>query len=296
MKLIGLDVGGTHVTAAEVTWEAKGLQAHAPAREPVNSQGSADAILTAWSKAVRDVADPQSVNAIGFAMPGPFDYPRGISLIKGLSKYDALYGMDVGAALRERLALRPDQPIVFENDANCYVLGEWQAGAARGGKRVIGMTLGTGFGSGFLVDGAIVSEGEGIPPDATLGFIPYRGGIAEDFISRRGILKSFQEDGGDPALDVADLAKLAMGGDKRCKQVFTEFGAILGEVVGPVVAAFRCDVLVIGGTISRANNLFRSPFEAKLGTGVNVVISELRDTAGLLGAAELARRAADAIA
>ncbi|HRX85950.1 MAG TPA: ROK family protein [Phycisphaerae bacterium] len=292
MSLLGMDVGGTHVTCAVVEPGPTGLCAGPTRRTEVDSSAGAEEILGALAQAVRDSVDPRTIDALGIAMPGPFDYPRGISLIKGVAKYEALYGMDVGAALRARLALRAEQHIVFENDANAYVLGEWLAGAARGGRRVIGMTLGTGFGSGFLADGCIVNAGEGLPPDTTLGFVPCRGGIAEDFISRRGICKSFRDLGGDPEHDVADIAEAARAGDACAARVFAEVGALLGEVLRPFVASFRCDVIVIGGAISRAFDLFRDPFAATLNADVKVAISELRDTAALLGAAELARRSA----
>lgn len=291
MRLMGIDVGGTHLTCALVEPVADGFRVGESLRQDVDSSAGADEIFAAWAAGVRRCANPEDVDAFGFAMPGPFDYPRGISLIKGVCKYDALYGMDVGAALRERLALRTDQPIVFENDANAFVLGEWLAGAARGADRVIGMTLGTGFGSGFLIDGCIITEGDNLPPDTTLGFVPCRDGMAEDFISRRGMCRLFRSLGGDPAFDVADIARAASAGDAAAAQVFHETGVLLGEVVGPFVRSFGCDVLVIGGAISHAYPLFRDAFTAALGGNVKTVISELRDVAALTGAAELARRA-----
>lgn len=290
MKLLGIDIGGTHATCAEVHTGSGAPVIGQPKRYDVDALASADVILNAWSAAIRDATDPTTVNGIGVAMPGPFDYARGVSYIKDVCKFDALYGMDVGQALRERLNLRDDQVIVFENDVNAFTLGEWLGGAACGMQRVLGMTLGTGFGSGFLVDGDIITEGAELPPDTTLGFVPYRDGIAEDYISRRGMLKAYRALGGDPAFDVAEIASAARDHDSNAVQVFTELGTMLAEVVQPFAESFRADIVVIGGSMTRSFDLFEDAFRAGFKSQAQVATARLLDTAGLLGAAGLAER------
>ena len=287
---LGLDVGGTHVTTATVRPAASGYDVGEPQRFDVDSTRDADSILGELAGAIRSTIDPASVAGIGIAMPGPFDYPRGISLIRGLAKFDALYGMDVGAALRGRLDLGAEKPIVFGNDCNAFVLGEWLAGAAVGRKHVIGFTLGTGFGSGFLADGGIVQDGDGLPPDTTLGFVPYREGIAEDYISRRGLRKLYVLAGGAEAYDVADIARAARDGEERALALFNELGVMTAEVVAPFAKTFSADAIVIGGSISRSYDLFRGPLESGMPAGVVITLAGLPHTAGLIGAAELARR------
>jgi glucokinase len=94
---------------------------------------------------------------VAFGFPGPFDYEAGICLIEGVEKYGALYGVNIRDAIRTRLDLG-DLPILFRNDAEAAVVGETRYGAGRNYPRVIGVTLGTGCGSAFLVDGVLTLD------------------------------------------------------------------------------------------------------------------------------------------
>lgn len=99
----------------------------------------------------------------GVAVPGPFDYAKGVALFAGVGKFEALYGVDVRAALLGGLWQRPGD-VVFLNDAHAFLAGEWTGGAAHGHRRAVGITLGTGVGSAFLADGLIREDGSGVPP------------------------------------------------------------------------------------------------------------------------------------
>src|SRR5690606_9885973 len=123
---------------------------------------------------------------IGIAMPGPFDYVNGISLIKGLGKYEALYGMNIKGELKARMMLPQDVPVIFANDAVCFARGEYSYGSALGYRRVVALTLGTGLGAAFLEDGRRVDKGPEVPDGGVLYNIPYGNGIAEDCFSTRG--------------------------------------------------------------------------------------------------------------
>lgn len=159
-----LEIGGTHVTAALV--DPRDGRVSSRTREPLDADGAADAILAA----VRHCADGLSVPVgarWGVAVPGPFDYARGIALFRGVGKFEALYGMDVRRALLHGLRQRPGD-VVFLNDAHAFLTGEWSAGSVRGHRRAVGITLGTGVGSAFLADGLIHDTGPGIPPEGRM--------------------------------------------------------------------------------------------------------------------------------
>ncbi len=98
----------------------------------------------------------------GVAVPGPFDYEHGIGLFAGVAKFEALYGVDVGAALAAGLP-GPPGPIVFLNDADAFLWGEWLFGVAAGHDRCVAITLGTGIGSAFVADGRLRHCGPGCP-------------------------------------------------------------------------------------------------------------------------------------
>lgn len=155
-----MDVGGTHVTAASVDVETRSLRSGRSFREPLDGDGSAEEILSALVRCAARLP-AQSATRWAVALPGPFDYERGIGWYEGVGKFDALRGFDLRAALTASL---PDAArISFCNDADAFVLGEWWAGAARGHRSVVGITLGTGVGSCFLRDGRILRHGPGVP-------------------------------------------------------------------------------------------------------------------------------------
>src|SRR5579859_5335999 len=156
-----LEVGGTHVSAALVdshTWAVV-----TQSRVDVDGSGDAATILDTWAAAAAALRAVPGASW-GVAMPDPFDYARGIARFRDVGKFDALDGLDVGAELAQRLGGEPS--FVFLNDADAFVLGEWTQGAAEGCARCVAITLGTGLGSGWLVDGRVTTEEPGVP---TLG-------------------------------------------------------------------------------------------------------------------------------
>jgi glucokinase len=216
-----------------------------------------------------------------FAMPGPFDYEKGISWMEHKMPY--LYGVNVGEALATRFGWKPEQ-VRFLNDAAAYLLGEVGAGAARGVNRVVCFTLGTGVGSGFAVNGRVVTDGKGVPPGGEIWNVPYEGGIVEDRISTRAIKKAYAERKGQER-EVASIAHYAIGGDPDAVAVFEEFGNTLGIAIKRLLSDFAPDVVVLGGGISRSAPLFLDAVKAELlDTKVEVRIAELGDNAPLAGA------------
>jgi glucokinase len=184
--LVGaLEIGGTHVSAGLVDVAGSSLASDVR-RFSLDGRTSPDELLAAITTAALDVRLP-AIDLWGVATPGPFDYERGVSKIRGLGKLDGLYGVDLRGRLARDLGIARPERVRFLNDAHAFVLGEWWAGAAKGHRRAMGVTLGTGLGSGFLADGQPVVSGPEIPPDARLDLVPVRGGPDEDGCSCRGI-------------------------------------------------------------------------------------------------------------
>lgn len=140
------------------------------------------------------------------------------------------------------------------------------------------MTLGTGLGSAFLVDGTIVREGAGVPPNGELYRLQFRGAPVEDAISGRGLLRRFGAD-----LTPERIAELAREGDPRATDAFTSLGADLAEFLAPPVREFQPDRVVVGGAIARAWPLFGNGLANSL--AAEVVRAGRLDDAPLLGAA-----------
>ncbi|MDR0542470.1 MAG: ROK family protein, partial [Dysgonamonadaceae bacterium] len=230
-----------------------------------------------------------TVSGIGFSIPGPFDYSRGISKIEGVQKFNALFGLNVKEIFRPILNEQTGFT-AFINDATAFALGEYYAGAAKGSNRCLAITLGTGFGTTFLVDGIPqVKANEEIPANGYLYNIPFKKSIADDYFSTRWFLNTWREITGENADGVKEIAQYAQQGNQQAKAVFEEFASNLSDFLNPWLRQFRPDTLVIGGNIARASTLFLQSLiskpENKNITEINIRISELWDHASLAGAA-----------
>lgn len=279
----GIELGGTHVSSARIVLRGDAADLVDLRRVDLSPDASRDELLACIVSAASNAADP-SIAAWGVAVPGPFDYARGVSRIRGVAKLDALYGVDLRRELAVALRVRSPEVIRFINDADAFLVGEAFAGAARGHRRAIGLTLGTGLGSAFLRDGRIVETGAGVPPEGRLDLVPFRGGAIEDLISRRGLLAAY----GRPGTDVIDIDARARAGEALGLAVFARFGAVLAEFMAPWLVAFAPTTLVIGGSIARSWDLFADMFRQACPPALELAgcgVAERLDEAALLGAA-----------
>lgn len=250
-----LEIGGTHVTAALVELYDADATVPVSVRLPLDAAAPADAILDTLADAARALGDLPG-ELWGVATPGPFDYDRGIARFAGVGKFDALNGVDVGAALAERLAPAPPFPsFVFLNDAAAFALGEWFAGAARGARRAVCVTLGTGTGGCFLADGVPVTDGDEVPPLGVLHLLRHGGVDLEEHCSRRALMAAYAAAGGRADADVADIARAARAGEAAADAAFAHYYRVLGEALEPWLARFGAEALVVGGSIARSWDL-----------------------------------------
>ena len=279
-KVIAYDVGGSHISAAVCSEPDYGLGPIRRAELPTQETLAAFVDLL-QRLAAQNSGDMNAIAGASFAMPGPFDYAKGISFMQHKLPY--LYGLDLRQALADRFGWDPEQ-IKFLNDAAAYMLGEIGAGAAKGFSRVVVFTLGTGVGSGFAIDGQIQTEGKGVPPGGEIWNVPYEGGIVEDQISTRALKKAYLERKGCDR-EVASIAHYASGGEKEAVSVFEAFGRNLGIAIKRLLTDFAPDVVVLGGGIARSAPLFLPATKAELqGTRIELRIAQLDERAPLVGA------------
>jgi glucokinase len=290
-----LEVGGTHVSSAIVdsaTWTL-----HAPAtRRRVRSAGSADEIVDEFVAAA-DATGAAARLVWGVAMPDPFDYAHGVALFRGVGKFESLYGIDIGAALRARATAQP-AAIAFINDADAFTLGEWLNGAATGAAKCAGITLGTGVGSGWVADGHIVDSGPDVPPGGRAHRL-FVGGVAlEDVMSRRAIRRAYAASTGDDVADVAEICARARSGEPAAVAVLGPALRTLGAALAGPVSRFGADVVVVGGSMAASWDVLEPPFVEGFSTVAvppKLAVAIDADRAPLLGAARRAIefRAAD---
>ena len=287
----GVDIGGSHITVALINTHQRKVLPQSWRRLNVDSQSSADTIVTTWCKAIEESLQtvPGAVLDIGIAMPGPFDYTNGISFMQHQNKYDALYGLNVKEILARKLQLSKER-IVFTNDAACYLQGEMYGGVAKEYCRVIGLTLGTGLGSAIALDGFV--------EDANLWCSAFKEGIAEDYLSSRWFVKRFLELSGETIGDVKALVQKA-GTDTRAQKVFEEFGTNMGAFLLPHIEQHQLQMVVLGGNIAHAFPLFKDSLQGVLNAvsgAIEVQKSTLGENASMVGAASFCLEKKDKVA
>ena len=289
---IGADIGGSHITCAAIDLDSGKLLRETITERPVDNKASADTITGVWSDALSAVlkkVDKNLVKGIGFAMPGPFDYVKGICYIKGVAKYESLYGLNVTNAISENLKVPDDFLIRFMNDASSFAVGEAWAGSASAVDRSLSITLGTGFGSAFIANRIPIVDGSLVPRIGCVYHLPYLNGIADDYFSTRGLLGRYNNLTGKHLNGVKEMASLA-DADKAVSDLFNDFGEKLGEFLAPWLKGFGAEILVIGGNISHAYNLFGTVLENSLtkeNVNCRLALSKLKEDAALLGSAYL---------
>ena len=289
---VGVDIGGSHVCSRVVDLAAPGGTEYPVVETPVDCGAGASAVLAAWTGNIRRAISASGlgrVRNVGLAFPGPFDYERGISLIQGVRKFDRLYGLDVPESLLARLEGAGVEECRYVNDAAAFALGECFCGAASGAGRVMALTLGTGFGSGFVAAGRLLTDAPEVPVHGWVYHLPFEGGIADDAFSTRWFCRRYRALTGREVTGVKEIADRA-GTEKEARRLFDEYGRRLGEFILPVFDRFRGDVLVLGGNIARAYPLFGPAFEARLadeGRKIDIRMSALLDQAAMAGAASL---------
>lgn len=278
-----LEIGGSHVTAALV--DLAGLAVHQDKRWHIEPHDDAQTLLDTFARAGQSLGT--TAGTWGVAIPGPFDYDTGIGRYANVGKFDSLNGVDVRAALTPALAAAS---IRFLNDADAFAIGEAVAGAARGFGRAVILTLGSGIGSAFLDDGEPVKSGDEVPPGGYVHYLQYRGADIEESMSRRALRRAYHERTGTD-LDVIDIANLVRSGDKVASQVWQGGMTALTETIGPWVARFGAEVVIVGGAIAKSWDLIEPALKhgfTAAGAEVEVRAPENPDDAALFGAARWA--------
>lgn len=188
---------------------------------------------------------------------------------QGLEKFGSLYGLNLADHLGA------DRPIRFCNDAEAAIVGEARYGAGAGVGRLLGVTLGTGLGSAFLLNGQPVTAGAGVPPNGWLYDQPARYGTADQTFSIRGV-RMRAEQAGSPVSDPSELEDPA---------VWQLFGDELGRFLLPFVEGFGAQTVLVLGGISAAFPHFGPALNQALGGRARR--GQLDAAAPLLGAAAL---------
>ncbi|MGH9362543.1 MAG: ROK family protein, partial [Thermoanaerobaculia bacterium] len=245
---------------------------------PISGQERQEVVLGEVFGAIDEVFDDE-VTGIGCGVPSVVDVERGVVYtVENIPSWQEV-------PLRAELEGRYGVPATINNDANAFAVGELYFGKGRGRRNLVGITLGTGLGAGVVIDGRLYS---GVNCGAgELGPIPYRDATIEDYCAGR----FFQREAG-VAGEV--VFRRAGEGDAEALRLFHAFGRELGHAVMVALYAYDPEVIVLGGSISRAFPLFAAGMRERLRDfayqhaleRVEIVRSEV-EQAAVLGAAAL---------
>lgn len=282
-----LEIGGSHVTAALVARPDHGemsiYERHTFALEPhASAHTLCSAFITAGS-----ALNAQPHSDWGVAIPGPFDYDTGIGRYRDVGKFDALAGLDLGAALRGPLAAAS---LTFCNDAVAFGVGEATGGAAVGHDKAVALTLGTGIGSCFLQAGHPVVSGSGVPAHGCVHLLQYDGRNIEESMSTRALTAAYFTRTGRRC-DVREITSRVRAGDLSARAVWERGCQALTATIAPYLAAFAASVVVVGGSIAKSWDLVEPAIRhglAAAGVHLSVLPAAHPLDAALLGAASWA--------
>jgi glucokinase len=271
--IVGVDLGGTQVRAGKV--RAGELVCHEARR--ISSRERQEVVLAEIFEVVDQVFD-EGVAGIGCGVPSLVDAETGIvRTVMNIPSWREVH-------LKDELERRYGVPAYIDNDANAFAVGELYFGKGRDRRNMVGMTLGTGLGTGIIIDGRLyhgVNGGAG-----EIGLIPYRDHTIEqycggEFFQRTGV-------GGE------EVFRRAQDGDPEALRIYHEYGFELGVAVLAALYAYDPELIVFGGSISRAFPLFERGMRERLATyayphtleRLEIARSEI-EHAAILGAAAL---------
>jgi glucokinase len=312
--VIGIDVGGTNsVVGAVATDGSRVIGDHSQPTLPARGADAVIADLVTMAKRVTErvsATDPTAeIIGVGVGAPGPLDIAQGIVLLTPNLGWTNL-------PLRARLAAGLGVAAALENDANCAVQAECWVGAAQRGRKVIGLTVGTGIGGGIVIDQQLYHGASDAAGEFGHMVIDVNGpvcgcgnrGCLEAFASGVNIARRAREMlaagtpsalrdlvGGDTSRVTAELVYRAAGsGDPLAQEVADDTARYLGIGVANLLNIFNPDVAVILGGVARAGEQLFEPLRREVARrafrpaldACTIVQGALHGLAGVYGAAK----------
>jgi len=274
MKLIGVDLGGTKITAALIEDTKIIRQFTCPT--PYDQEKMV--IVKAIMSTISSIYDPE-VAGIGIGVPGLVDLQNDTVIdVTNIPSWDVV-------PLKSFLQERFQKPVFVNNDANCFAVGEKYFGKGQVFQNFVGLTIGTGMGAGIIINnhlysGKFCGAGE-------FGTMIYRDKTVEAYASGQFFK--------DQNLSGKELSKQALLGDPKALQQFNELGEHIGRAIANILFALAPEAVILGGSVSQSFPLFehgmRSVLENKfpyrrLYQSLTIEASELKDSS-ILGASSL---------
>ncbi len=313
-KRIGIDVGGTNVKIALVDKSGKIIYSNSV---PTYAKMGYEYTVNNIKQAIKDLmketnTTAKDIDGIGFDFPGQVDYKTGI--VKLAPNIPGWVNVPIAQMIEEEFHI----PTRIDNDVRCAALGEMKFGAGQGCENFVCITVGTGIGSGLVINGQLVRGASNAAGE--IGHIKlqmkdglicgcgdtgcleaYASGpsivaMAQDYI-KGGKSTKFREmaaaEGGE--ITPYMVAKAAEAGDPVAKRIFEIVGEYIGIGLTSVINLLNPEKVIIGGGVAEAGDLLLNPIRKTIkeramvvaGNAVEIVPAQLGNSAGVIGASML---------
>jgi len=284
--IVGIDLGGTNIAAGAMPTD--GTREIAMRMGLTRAEEGSAAVVDRIVRMIEDVieqtraetgAERSDFLGVGIGSPGPLDRARGVIIVTpnlGWKNFP----------LRDEVGSRVNLPASLDNDANCATLGEWWCGAAKGGRNVVGMTIGTGIGGGLILDGKLYhgsSDAAGEIGHTTIDSTGRRCkcgnyGCLEAYASGPAIAQRACEllkvDGDSILLEMVegDISRItaqtvfeaSKRGDPVAVEVVRDTAHFLGVGISNLINIFNPDIVVIAGGVTQAGDQLFDPMRAEV--------------------------------
>jgi glucokinase len=312
--IVGVDLGGTNIVCGAMPED--GSREIAMRSQPTYAEQGQDIVVDRINQMIEDVialtiaetgAQRSDFLGVGIGAPGPLDRERGVVIVApnlGWRDYP----------LRDRVVEAIGLPATLDNDANCATVGEWWVGAAKGGRNVVGLTIGTGIGGGLILDGRLYHGSSDVAGEIGHTTIDSTGrrckcgnyGCLEAYASGPAIAERAREAlAGDsnsmlPAMVGGNIERItaqtvydaAKQGDAIAREVVRDTARFLGAGIANLLNVFNPDVVVVAGGVTQAGTTLFEPLRAEVRRrafkpavdACRIVPGSLPGSAGVVGA------------
>jgi glucokinase len=307
-----VDLGGTNLRAANIDSTGRIYErVKFPTPDSDKAEDIVDAVVAAVARCEAGAANLGArIEPVSVVVPGSVQAET--RAVVNAPNVPAI----VDFRLAEALEIKLQRPVLIENDANAAAVGEMWQGAARDSRTIVCLTLGTGVGSGIVLDGNLWRGADGTAGEIGHTSVHPFGrvrckcgniGCLEVYASATAIVRMTQEALSNhpasqlnsiaaDAFTARQVADAAAMGDELALEIFHRMGTYLGIASANIVNTLNPEMIVIGGGVSAAFDLFAPAARAEMlrrafpvpAARCQIVRAECGDDAGLLGAAWLA--------
>lgn len=311
-KRIGIDVGGTNVKIALVDEMGKITYSHSV---PTYAKMGYEYTVNNIKQSIKDLmketnTNEKNIEGIGFDFPGQVDYKTGV--VKLAPNIPGWVNVPIAKMIEEEFHI----PTRIDNDVRCAALGELNFGAGKGCENFICITVGTGIGSGIVINGKLVRGASNAAGEIGHIKLEQNGGplcgcgdygcleafasgpaivaMAYDYI-KGGKSAKFSEMAGDGEITPYIVAKAAEAGDGIAKKIFEIMGYRIGIGLTSVINLLNPEKVIVGGGVAECGDLLLEPIRKTVkdramyvaGNAVQIVPAQLGNSAGVIGASML---------